>query len=69
MEDDQSWIWRVADAAGKSEESPCRFATLKECTAHAMQHGYVAWKSEDERRRDATLAVTKVLARHIPGKS
>jgi hypothetical protein len=67
MDDDQSWIWRVSDASGKTEQSPGKFATLKDCTADAMQHGYVAWKSEDERRRDSTLAVTKVLARHISG--
>jgi hypothetical protein len=58
--DGGSWIWRVSDVHGV-EESNGTFETLKECTADAMQHGYVAWKSEDERRRDLELAVSKVL--------
>jgi hypothetical protein len=61
--DDQSWIWRVSNAEGAMEQSAGTFATLKDCTADAMQHGYVAWRSEDERRRDLTLAVSKVLTR------
>ena len=59
-EDGVSWIWRVSDAHGV-EESKVSFSTLKECTADAMLHGYVVWKSENERRRDLELGVTKVL--------
>lgn len=59
---DESWVWRVTDAQG-TRESACTFATLKDCTADAMQHGYVPWKSEDERRREMALEVTKILAR------
>ena len=58
--DDGSWMWRVSDAGGV-EESKVTFATLKECTSDAMANGYVVWKSEDERRRDLALNVTKVL--------
>jgi hypothetical protein len=58
--DDGSWTWRVVDATGV-EESKVSFATLKDCTADAMLNGYVAWKSENERRRDLELGVTKVL--------
>ena len=58
--DDGSWIWRVSDTNGV-EESKVAFATLKECTADAMLNGYVVWKSENERRRDLELGVTKVL--------
>ena len=60
LTDDGSWIWRVSDASGV-EDSKVTFPTLKECTSDAMQNGYVAWKSEDERRRDLELGVTKVL--------
>lgn len=60
MNDDGSWIWRVSDPHG-IDESKVTFATLKECTSDAMLHGYVVWKSEDERRRDLELGVTKVL--------
>ena len=58
--EDGSWIWRVADANGV-QQSDDAFATLKDCTTDAMLHGYVVWKSEDERRRDLELAVNKVL--------
>jgi hypothetical protein len=57
---DGSWVWRVSDANGV-QESKVTFATLKECTSDAMLNGYVAWKSENERRRDLELGVTKVL--------
>ena len=62
VREDESWIWRVTDATG-TQESEGSFATLKECTADATRHGYTAWKSEDERRRDLALGVTKALAR------
>jgi hypothetical protein len=58
--DDGAWKWRVSDAHGV-QESNVTFATLKECTSDAMLNGYVAWKSEDERRRDLELGVAKVL--------
>ena len=58
--EDGSWIWRVSDANGVAQ-SQATFPTLKECTADAMLNGYVVWKSEDERRRDLELGVTKVL--------
>lgn len=64
--DTGSWVWQVAKADG-SEETSQDFATLKECTADAMLHGYVAWKSEEERRRDLELGVTKVLFRDANG--
>lgn len=60
VRDDGSWIWRVSDAHGVVE-SKVSFATLKDCTADAMLNGYVAWKTENERRRDLELGVAKVL--------
>ena len=60
VSDDGAWMWRVADAHGV-EESKTTFATLKDCTSDAMLNGYVVWKSEDERRRDLELGVSKVL--------
>jgi hypothetical protein len=36
---------------GTISESAEEFATLVGCTSDAAQHGYVPWKSEDERRR------------------
>jgi hypothetical protein len=58
--DDGSWVWRVTDMQGVTQ-SAGTFATLKDCTADAMLNGYVAWRSEDERRRDHELGVAKVL--------
>ena len=55
-------MWHVSDGHG-TRESACTFATLKDCTADAKEHGYVPWKSEDERRREQALEVTKILAR------
>ncbi len=62
VREDETWFWRVTDANG-TEESAGSFATLKDCTADATKHGYVVWRSEDERRRDLALGVTKALAR------
>jgi hypothetical protein len=61
VKEDETWFWRVADSTGTQESAS--FATLKDCTADATKHGYVAWRSEDERRRDLALGVTKALAR------
>jgi hypothetical protein len=60
MTGDGGWLWRVADARGV-EESASSFPTLKDCTADAMLNGYVAWKSENERRRDRELGVAEIL--------
>ena len=60
LTEDGAWKWRVSDIRG-IEESKVTFATLKECTSDAMLNGYVVWKSEDERRRDLELGVSKVL--------
>ncbi|HYC48137.1 MAG TPA: hypothetical protein VED01_21910 [Burkholderiales bacterium] len=49
--DDGSWMWRVFDPAGTEERSEKSFATLKECTEDAARNGYVAWRTEEERRR------------------
>ena len=56
------WVWKVTHADG-TEESSTEFETLKECSADAQLHGYVAWKSEEERRRDLMLEVSKTLGR------
>jgi hypothetical protein len=56
------WIWKVTNPDG-TEECSAEFATLKECSTDAQLHGYVAWKSEDERRRDLMLDVVKTLGR------
>ena len=60
---DDGWIWTVVHADHTRETSAVRFKTLKECADDATQHGYVAWKAEDERRRDLMLGVTKILAK------
>lgn len=62
LSDDGSWIWQASMADG-SQETSGGFPTLKACIADATEHGYVAWKTEEERRRDMTLEVTKVLSR------
>ena len=54
------WSWTLTRPDGAVERSE-PFATLAECTADARLHGYVAWRSEDERRRDLQLEVTKAL--------
>jgi hypothetical protein len=55
------WLWQVSDVHG-TRDSSRTFATLKECTANAMEHGYVAWKPENERRESQALDIVKVLA-------
>ena len=59
---DDGWYWLRQEPDGTSEVS-VKFATLKECTADAQQKGYVAWKSEEERRRNLALGVTDILKR------
>ena len=51
--DDGNWLWRAVSPDGTSESSERNFATLKECTEDATRHGYVVWKTEEERRRSA----------------
>ena len=51
--EDGSWTWRVVDPEGAEQVSDRTFKTLKECTEDATANGYVAWKSEEERRRRA----------------
>ena len=57
------WAWSVTRADGTREASTRTFMTLKECADDAMQHGYVAWRAEEERRRDLVLGVKKALTR------
>ena len=52
-----TWMWIVSHPDGTKAESAEEFRTLGECTANAMQHGYVVWKSDDERRRNTKLGV------------
>jgi hypothetical protein len=61
------WAWNVTRADGTRECSDRAFPTLKQCADDAMQHGYVAWKAEDERRRDLVLGVKKALRREAQG--
>jgi hypothetical protein len=49
--EDGSWSWRVVNPEGDEQTSDRTFKTLKECTEDAARHGYVAWRSEEERRR------------------
>ena len=44
-------MWRVVNPEGAEHASAGGFATLKECTEDATRNGYVAWKTEEERRR------------------
>ena len=60
---DDGWIWTVLHSDNRKEASAAPFKTLKECADDAAQHGYVAWKAEDERRRDLILGVSKILAK------
>ena len=53
MGDDGSWYWKVVRPDGTEARSEKSFATLKDCTADATRNGYVVWKSEEERRREA----------------
>ena len=57
------WIWSVVHPDGRNESAGQPFKTLKQCVDDANQRGYVAWKAEDERRRDLASGVTKPLAR------
>ena len=56
-------------ADGSREASVRVFPTLKECADDAMQHGYVAWKAEAERRRDLVLGVKQALTRETRDRS
>ena len=60
------WAWTVMRADGTREASTRAFRTLKECADDAIQHGYVAWRAEEERRRDLVLGVRKALQRDVP---
>ena len=51
--EDGSWTWRVIDIDDEEQVSGRAFKTLKECTEDAAKHGYVVWRSDDERRRRA----------------
>jgi hypothetical protein len=51
--EDGSWTWRVVTPEGDESTSARTFKTLRECTEDAKRNGYVAWKSDDERRRFA----------------
>ena len=53
MADSGGWLWRAVAPDGTEETSERTFQTLKECTEDATRHGYVVWKTEDERRRAA----------------
>jgi len=52
LADDGQWQWRVVDLDGGEAASKKSFVTLKECTEDATRNGYVAWKSDEERRRE-----------------
>jgi hypothetical protein len=62
------WTWTVTHADGRRESAVEPFKTLKQCVDDATQRGYVAWKAEDERRRDNVLGVTKTLNRNTGGQ-
>jgi hypothetical protein len=57
-----TWKWTVIGPDCKQSESAEEFATLAACTFNAAQHGYVAWKSENERRRELQLNVMAALS-------
>ena len=62
------WLWTVTHADGRKESSAEPFKTLKQCVDDATQRGYVAWKAEEERRRELVLGVTKTLTRNTNGQ-
>ncbi|HZN22695.1 MAG TPA: hypothetical protein VFB75_00600 [Burkholderiales bacterium] len=62
---DTGWTWTVSRADGSREASTRAFRTLKECADDAISHGYVAWRAEEERRRDLVLGVKKALKRDV----
>ena len=56
------WKWVKTSSDGTQSES-VEFANLAACTSNAAEHGYVPWKSEDERRRELKLGVIDALKR------
>jgi hypothetical protein len=60
---DGGWVWSVTMPDGTQKTSEQAFKTLKQCADSAAAHGYVAWKAEEERRRDLVLGVTKALSK------
>lgn len=48
---DDGWRWKAVHPNDSVTASAQAFKTLKECTTDATQHGYVVWRTEEERRR------------------
>jgi hypothetical protein len=62
---ESGWVWTVTRSDGTGAASPTAFKTLKQCADDAIKHGYVAWRAEEERRRDLVLGVKKALKRDV----
>ena len=60
-----NWKWIITSPDGTQSESAGEFARLADCTSNAAEHGYVAWKSEDERRHELKLGVVNALKREV----
>jgi hypothetical protein len=60
---DGAWGWTVTNPDGSTGASDRRWPTLKDCVDDATAHGYIAWRPEEERRREHRLKVTEVLKR------
>ena len=54
--EDGLWRWKALNPDGGDVASDRGFETLKECTTDAAQNGYVVWRSESERRREASAS-------------
>jgi len=65
---DGGWIWSVVHPDGRKESAETPFQTLKQCVDDATQRGYVAWKAEDERRRDLAAGSAKSQPHNTAGK-
>ena len=50
---DNTWYWQAKRANGALERSDVKLETLADCLTDAMAHGYVAWNTDAERRREA----------------
>ncbi|HYH40834.1 MAG TPA: hypothetical protein VD867_02530 [Burkholderiales bacterium] len=59
------WKWIVTSSDGSRAQSAEEFARLGDCTSNAAEHGYVVWKSEDERRHELKLGVVNALKRGV----
>ena len=65
QDDRDQWTWRVHHPDGHSMMSRGTFASLVNCVAAAINHGYVLLPSFDDRRFDRRRGPDAVIAQEV----